>query len=770
ENWRSEPSLIQAVNTLFLSNRNPFLFEDIPFVKATPKEHPNQEFLKINQQPEPPFQLWFVDAGKAGESGKPLTALLARERITRAVAGEISRLLGLGQAGQALIGNKPLREPDMAVLVRTNNEARLVQEALGDLRIPSVLYSLGNIFDTREAVAIHRILSAVAEPNQEQPLKAAMTTDLLGVSGEDLDRLMQDETGWERWLVRFREYYDLWEKYDFIRMFRYFLLREKVRTRLLSFPDGERRLTNVLHLSEVLHQESTERKLGMTGILKWLRQQMDPDSPRLEEHQLRLESDAEAVRIVTIHKSKGLEYPVVFCPFNWGGSRIGKNEEFLFHDDQDESRLKLVLDPEDNPNRMTAEKEILAENLRLLYVALTRAKNRCYLAWGRFNKAETSALAFLLHPPHDNLENIVEATGENFKKLTDADIRQDLAVLTRKSKGSIQFSDLPLAHGQEQVPAPETREELFFKPFSGLVRRDWQVASFSSLLSGFTRGTETSDYEAIDLPDYDQGIFTQEALPGKEPSGIFAFPKGAKSGILLHDIFERIDFADGDQGALKEIVAGKLREYGFEGHWEEALYDLVTRVLSVSLQQNDPVLKLSDIRMEDRLSELEFYFPLNPITPKRLSRIFAEQAGPEIGDDFPRRMENLNFSPTQGFMKGFIDLVFQFEGRFFLVDWKSNFLGSRVEDYGQPALIMEMRKNFYILQYHLYALALNRYLMNRLPDYAYERHFGGVFYIFLRGIDPEKGAGFGIFQDLPRKELMEALSRELIDETSVKPK
>jgi exodeoxyribonuclease V beta subunit len=770
ENWRSEPPLIMAVNTLFSNNRNPFLFDDIPFVEAIPTEHQDRGFLKINKKSEPPFHLWLVDPGKVAEPGKPITKILARDLITRAVAGEISRLLNLGKAGQALIGNKPLRESDMAVLVRTNNEARLVQEALGALRIPSVLYSLGNIFDTQEAAAIQRILAAVAEPGQEKGLKVALTTDLLGVNGEDLNLLLQDETGWKNWLFRFREYYDLWEKNGFIRMFRTFLLREKVRTRLLSFPDGERRLTNVLHLMEVLHQESTERKLGMTGTLKWLSQQMDPDSPRLEEHQLRLESDAKAVRIVTIHKSKGLEYPVVFCPFNWSGSQIKKKKEFLFHDDQDDARLNLVLDPEDNPNRMIAEREVLAENLRLLYVALTRAKNRCYLVWGRFKEAETAALAFLLHPPDDNQEDIVGATGNHFTNLTDADIRQQLTALTQKSDGSIRFSDLPLAPGREQVPSLETREELVFQSFSGSVRRDWQVASFSSLLSGLEKWSGTPGHEVIDLPDYDQGILTEDALPEKELSGIFAFPKGAKAGTLLHDIFEQIDFTNGDKTTIKKITTRKLKEYAFESQWENVICDLITRVLTIPLQQKDQVLRLSDIRMEDRLSELEFYFPLNPITPGKLARIFADQAGPEIAAEFPQRIGKLNFSPTQGFMKGFMDLVFKFEGRFFLVDWKSNFLGSRVEDYGQQTLLMEMRKNYYILQYHLYALALNQYLRSRIHDYAYERHFGGVFYIFLRGIDSEMGSDFGIYRDFPRKELMETLSRELIDQSSVGPK
>jgi exodeoxyribonuclease V beta subunit len=189
---------------------------------------------------------------------------------------------------------------------------------------------------------------------------------------------------------------------------------------------------------------------------------------------------------------------------------------------------------------------------------------------------------------------------------------------------------------------------------------------------------------------------------------------------------------------------------------------MIGKVLAVPLQPGKNGLTLSSIGMKDRLSELEFYFPLKPITPKKLKTIFAEHGGPEITGDFPSQIENLNFLPAQGFMKGFIDLIFQFQGRYYLVDWKSNFLGSRVEDYGKKTLLREMKENFYILQYHIYSLALHQYLKNRIRDYDYEKHFGGVFYVFLRGVDPERGAEFGIYRDQPGKELISALGRELI--------
>jgi exodeoxyribonuclease V beta subunit len=393
ENWRSDPLLIAAINAVFNGKERPFVYDEIPFKPAVPAPKKDPEKLELNGKIEPPFQIWFLEANKVTNSGKPISKSLAGQLIPGAVASEISRLLALGRKGLALLGEKPVTEGDIAVLVRTNAQARLVQEALAGLNIPGVLFSTGNLFDSHEALEMERVLLAVSDPKNERHIRAALTTDMMGLKGEDLDVLMDDETGWEEWVAKFRMYHDLWDERGFIRMFRYLLLQEEVLPRLMSLKDGERRNTNLLHLTEVLQQTSIEKKLGMTETLKWLSEQRDEGTPRLDEHQLRLESDENAVKLVTVHKSKGLEYPVVFCPFSWDGSRIKKSDEpFLFHNEARDRTPTLDLGSEErDENRAFAEKELLAENLRLLYVALTRAKNRCYLVWGRFNQAEISA-------------------------------------------------------------------------------------------------------------------------------------------------------------------------------------------------------------------------------------------------------------------------------------------------------------------------------------------------------------------------------------------
>jgi len=762
KNWRSEPDLITAINTIFENRDCPFVYQEIPYDRVEPADKANPEFLRFDQKSKPPLQVLVLDANKITGSNKPISKAAARELIARAVAAEISQILKLGTQGKALIGNNPLRESDIAVLVRRNAEALLMQQILSELNIPSVLYSTGSIFDSHEAIEMERVLAGIVDPNRDKSLKAALATDMLGISGEEIDDLIKNESGWENWLIKFREYHDLWNKRGFIRMFKHFLSEEKILSRLMSLPDGERRNTNVLHLIEILHQVSIEKKITPTELLKWLAEQRDSRSQRLDEHQLRLESDEKAVKLVTIHKSKGLEYPIVFCPFAWDGSRIRNSDTpFTFHDERDNRKLTFELGSENaEENRLFAEKELLAENLRLLYVALTRAKHRCYLVWGRINEAETSAPAYLFHYPESmESNNIVDAIGDRAKALTDTDVIGDVKSVANKANGTINVINMPLEPGEWYFPYEDKTVELRFKDFRGQVDRQWRISSFSSLVHKQPHASELADYDLVGFAAESE---FEEKFMEEKPSGIFAFPGGRRAGICWHKIFEDLDFSTKDTKAIENVVSEELAEYGFEPEWQETVGIMVQNVISTALDHFRPDFTLSRIYNNERLNELEFYFPLKPISPKRLKSIFYDYGVTEVTENFPAQIERLNFMPVQGFMKGFIDLVFQFEDRFYMVDWKSNHLGNRIENYDQKSLKRAMEEHFYFLQYLIYTVALDQYLKVRLPNYSYDKHFGGVFYIFLRGVDPDKGSEYGIFRDRPSEKLIERLNSELL--------
>jgi len=768
ENWRSEPGLISAVNTLFGNVKNPFVFNEIEYETAdAPDGKKEQRFFRLERSDQAPLQLWFFNSSSAKGTGKSMGKEAAREWISRWVAGEISRLLDLSAAGKAMLGDRALRKSDIAVLVRRNSEARMMQEALSTLfHIPSVLHGTGNLFASREALQMERVLSAVSQPNNERCLTAALSSDILGISGEALSALIADEPAWEKQLIKFNRYYSQWNQYGFIRMFKYMMAEEKILPRLMCLPDGERRCTNLLHLSEVLHQVSVEKKLGSTGLIKWLSEQRRADSRGYVEHPLRLESDEDAVKLVTVHKSKGMEYPVVFCPFMWDGTRNrSPKAPFLFHDKSDNVRLTLDLGSEDfDANRLLAEKELLAENLRLLYVALTRAKNRCYLAWGRINETDTSAPAYLLHP-QDWKEGMdtTRATGDRLHSVSDEDLMRELHKLQEKARGTVKVSEIETTF-EEPVnlysPPGDPERKLVCRKFSGKIDPGFKISSFSSLVFSRPHVAELADRDAMLMPEEKER--SDEPDLKKPASGIFLFPGGAKSGTLLHDIFEHLDFTEKETGIVKKLLEDKLKEYGFESSWTETLFQMIQEVLSVPLMPDRGDFTLSRIENKDRINELEFYFPLKPISPETLGSIFVKNGDPDLPPEFPESIGRLSFSPVKGFMKGFMDLVFRSEDRFYLVDWKSNYLGGDVADYHQEALRKAMQDNYYILQYHIYAAALNQYLRLRIPGYDYEKNFGGIYYIFLRGVHASMGPDYGVYRQRPPEDFINRLCLKLM--------
>jgi exodeoxyribonuclease V beta subunit len=406
-------------------------------------------------------------------------------------------------------------------------------------------------------------------------------------------------------------------------------------------------------------------------------------------------------------------------------------------------------------HRQQARVERLAENVRLLYVALTRAKHRCYFVWGAFRDAATSAPAWLLHPPPNREPDPVAAQEEHFPQLDDSQLLADLNRLVEQSRDAegqpaIEARDLPQPTEEALVPSRLAGPALDYRKFTGAIARDWRISSFTSL----------TDNHGEELPDHDEaGAAARADLPA---SGIFAFPGGAKPGTCLHKILEKLDFPLWSQPATIDLVREQLRLHGLpETEFAEVVVEMLSKVMTAPLDERMPGLTLDKLTAAQRLHELEFYFPLQRIAPQMIWKLLQEHRFFGASGSETREPEGLSFAPVQGMLKGFIDLVFEFQGRFYLVDWKSNLLGSRIEDYSAAALQREIRRRHYYFQYQLYTIALDRYLRLRLPGYRYEQHFGGVYYLFLRGIDPAQPE-FGIHRDRLPEPLVRALGRLLI--------
>jgi exodeoxyribonuclease V beta subunit len=623
--------------------------------------------------------------------------------LVKILASEIVRVL----QSSAKIGDRPIVPRDLAILVGANREAQMIQEELRQRRVPTVIYGAANVFKSREAKEVLTILAAVIEPGQERTVRAALVTEALGITSEELVRLAADESRWEERLQQFQLYHELWRESGFIQMLRTVVAEQNVRPRLLSYIDGERRLTNLLHLGELLHHMGVEGQLGMSGLFKRLDELIHSQVIQSEEYELRLESDEAAARIITVHKSKGLQYGIVFCPFSWKDPRKPGDENVIFHE-QDRIILDLT---KDSASKAAQEKETLQDKMRLLYVALTRAEHRCSLVWGNFTNGQKSAPAHLFGTWPGRIAEL-------------------------QSQPNIARLPLPARTESSYFSQIQTTSTLQARRFERALDRTYGIASFTRLLSDQSEEPEIPEDDAIETIAAEPAEVVDDAAL----EGIAAFRRGTGPGTCLHHIFEELDFAN--PADLNSLVKAKLQAFGIAG-FDQVVTEMVEKVLAVSLDPEDPDLKLANIERSARLSELEFYFPLGRVTHQKLAHLFPDK--------------RLHFQTMSGFMKGFIDLIFQHQGRFYIVDWKSNWLGPSPESYTPKAMDEEMASKFYHLQLSIYTVALHRLLRARLPGYSYETHVGGVFYLFLRGIEPSR-PDLGIWRTQLKADFVERLS------------
>ncbi len=761
ENWRSTPQLLNAFNIVFDQQKKPFIYEGIRYHSL--KTGSDQECRSEAACDMAPLQIWFMDS-KDEKSGM-LTVDDGGIIASHAVANEIDRLiLETKEHGtnNLLIDGRPVTAGDIAVIVRTHRQAGIVLNALRAKGIAGVMRSDMTIFATTEAEEVSILLSALCDPGNETKLRSALVTDIMGRSGNDIANLIDDEAQWAQCLRDFHYYHHCWNDRGFMVMIRELMAKEGVRGRFLGAPDltGERRLTNLLHCFELLHSREHEKGLGMEGLSAWFSEQLGA-ADEAEEYQIRLETDESAVKIVTVHISKGLEYPVVFCPFLWG-EVSSKGKVLMFHN-EDWQLVKDFGSPEYAFHRLTAMKESLAESLRVLYVALTRAKKRCYLLAGK-TRAELSPLNYLLHASNETreAENQATALAAQSTTLNSQNMAAQLQTLATASEGSIGFrliSSQAEEHAVRHTAAVATEKSSTpqLHTFTGTVDTSWRVSSFTS----FSR----HEQKHSELPDRDEiRTGSTQELTGNSEKSIFTFPRGAQAGIFMHWIFEKLDFAFPTEEKVRDLAAKGLERYSYTPDWLPHITAMVQNVLMASLAAGEKNFTLGCLRPGCWITELEFFFPLRFLTSALLGESLARYGVILGGVDPAEQSEALQFRPVKGMLMGFIDMVFEEGGQYYLLDWKSNHLGSVPEDYGQDAMKQAMEKNLYSLQYLLYTVALNRYLSLRVPNYRYSTHFGGVIYVFLRGVNKENGETTGFFRALPPEELIEELTQLLMDQ------
>ena len=720
-NWRSAPGMVESVNALFSRMETAFMFKEIPFlpVKSAPKNASLR--FEVSDAEQPAMTFWLLEGEGYGVAD--YQAAMAQH-----CAAQIRDWLSAGNRGEALLWKgeqaNPVKASDITVLVRSRQEAALIRDALTLLDIPSVyLSNRDSVFDTLEAQEMLWLLQAVLAPERENTLRSALASSMLGLNARDIDELNHDENAWDAVVEEFVHYRERWQKRGVMAMLRELMTRRQIAENMLASSGGERRLTDILHISELLQEAGTQLE-SEHALVRWLAQQIADPNSNASSQQMRLESDKHLVQIVTIHKSKGLEYPLVWLPFI---ANYRVQDQAYYHDRE---TFDAVLDLSKAETSVElAEAERLAEDLRLLYVALTRSVWHCSLGVApvfRRRGEKTGESDFHLSALGRLIQRGEPKDAAGLRLCIESLCGDDIA---------LHIPSLPDNSRLEMAQDPVT--DLNARQITRVLADDWRVTSYSGL-------QQQGQSIAQDLmPKLDVDAAGVGDVPVEPTLTPHQFPRGASPGTFLHSLFEELDFT---QPVSEEWVLKMLHSGGYDAHWQPVLTDWINAILQAPLTAQG--FSLRQLTAKNKQVEMEFYLPVaGPLKADALDALIRQY------DPLSAGCPPLNFRQVQGMLKGFIDLVFRHEGRYYLLDYKSNWLGENSAAYTQQAMAAAMQMHRYDLQYQLYTLALHRYLRHRIADYRYDDHFGGVIYLFLRGVDAADPRS-GIFSTRPDAELI----------------
>lgn len=692
-NYRSSTPFIQAMNVFFKPGPDfdTFYFgqheHSINYIAVEPPADNIKGMLLFDKEPDVPITIYTNQ--KKSEIAETVTAqiinLLENKNFTITEKGN----------------SRQVRPTDIGILVRKNDQAADIKACLAKRGIPAITIDDSKILQSEEAVHVLYLLEALIDLSRPAINKALLSP----FTGYDTKALLalNEETV----LNNFREYKNIWDKDGVYSVLMKFVSDYQVRLLLLNHrtENGERTIANLFQVIEVLHKVQSEKQFSTIELVSWLKRGIDGMQTEGDEFEQRVESDEEAIKIVTLHKSKGLEYNIVFAPYLDLDTK--NNFHFCSYRDTETGDYIFTDSKQLNPyQQQVVEEQTEQENRRLIYVAITRAVYKCYLNKNLASYYKDSSLVPFV------------------TSLKDAD-----PLLIRFDQSPVIPEKYYYSKANEQLPT-STNEQVNFH----LTQLNWRKMSYTSLAA--THAIEIKNNSNNSDNGYDHFVFKQ-------------LIKGNKTGNLLHYIFENIDFSNSHyweiiiKNALKRFIPKKQQEYAAN------LRELVQHVTQAKIEVEGKNFTLAAIQQEKRLNELEFDFNVPEFDPAQLNT-FTE-------NDTSINVKTLG--AIEGMMNGKMDLFFEYGDKYYLLDWKSNFLGDTKEYYSKELLHKAMSEYNYHFQYLIYTVAIKKFLENRLSSFDYNRHFGGVIYLFVRGV--RSGSDNGVFARKPKLEEIEKVEKIL---------
>ena len=728
ETYRAPQKLVDAVNALFRRPHS-LLKDGLEFTPAV-SAIPDAQLQIPDENPDARLEVWI--APDAGDEYSDKTKRLTR--ISGGVATAIVRILNSGAVIVSKDKTKKVEPTDFAVLVSKHEQAEAICSALRKHGIPAIQSGGQDIMATDEAAEVLAILRAVNEPRKSTLRHAALTTRLLGRNSADLAAINANSDEVDQMLNLFISWEAYWQTRGLVALLAKIDVDESITEKLASNEQGERRITNLRHIVEILSGFAAESGGKPNEVMRWLAQEIQRAKNRadLEERQLRLESDEEAVKVVTMHAAKGLEYNLVFCPFLWDASeRKGIQKLNRATDIPVITDMKLA----DPATKLSIARVDLEDRLRLAYVAVTRAKVKAWIYGGEIcggrNRPKASALDWILRiddfPAFEGWKTSAEGAGRG----------------NRHVQGLACIAELPDAAGgiSHNSPPVPTEEDLVLENEGGIVFNFieapqinpiiWRVTSFSQL----TR-EKNAKGDASKLP-------SEEPAPPdasqSTPNRFAALRGGAALGTAVHDFLETWDFASvPDAVALEKHFSGYSFGKGYE--------DITPASADMLDHLREALLPVMDCSVEEacrtpKTSEWQFHLPAaERFSVSKIAKVFRDHGDP----DYAESLESLGSDSLEGFLQGFIDKIAAHGSTYGIIDWKTNQLAS----YDGESLRKAARASHYWLQTHLYLVALSRYL-------GPQADIRGAWLIYLRGV--KSGTPNSVLHIKPSPALLQGL-------------
>jgi exodeoxyribonuclease V beta subunit len=746
-NHRSSHALVEALNAWYEHVDGGFAHPQIRYQQVIPAGKADDMPYTVNGQTETrPLVIHPFRGDAVDRKGAPLRALGELESL--ALDDCANRIAELLNDPQQRIGGQRVTPGDIAVLLSTNSQIMALRTRLIARGVPCVGSGRGNIFAGEIARELELVLFAVLHPDDDQAARGALSTRLLGITLDQFSLWREQPAAFERELERFEAWRALVRNRGVLALIEALLAARA--TALLALPDGERVLTDLRHLGELLAAEEGARQ-GLDGLYAWLlemRQEgSDGDTEAADERQLRIESDARRVQLLTIHASKGLEFPIVFLPLAWRiGDRSGvRSPRLLRYHDAGGRRCVDLGSVDFIEHRGLHFREELEERLRLLYVALTRAMHAVHVYWvdrgplpiSNATAWECAAVDLLIRQTQQQLglaedESSLPAMAETLGGMqlsapfADTFTRYRVPAETSSSRAT-------------QAPLPRTRPFQWLHSFSGLTR--YAAAAMVIDDRGAADETELDGMAAEDLIE-----------AAEDPRLLALYPlRGPRFGDAVHQVFELAQpgpiWPEQRQLLRHQLAAQAVTNLQLPH--DEAM-ERVGRMIDRARQADlGDGLRLIDIASDQRIVEFEFQFPVQQVSLARLRRLCLAHGQ---GGVIPA---SLDAATLNGMLTGFADLILAWDGRYHVLDYKTNWLGARLDDYRGDSLDAAMAEHHYPLQALIYTVALHRYLRQRMDGYTAERYLGESWYLFVRalGLAP----GLGVWRQRWPAALIEAL-------------